>query len=385
MKKMQKLIGVLVVPIHRARALRTDDRGQVMLLSGMIAFLIAIMGLVTLDTAKSIHNRITAQNSVDAAADAAALWQARGCNLLQHLNNLHYNVNLAAYILEVNSLGACVASAILQLFPLTAAAGKALCFACIPAPLIDRGQELFAEAVLKVQGVIEELFPVLAFAYANVAAQGSGADRFPEVFQQYASGLLEQIGIDMPDSSALDSAFDWVPLYAMPLDPSSLSLHVEEKECGELEAPWHFPEYIAMPMAVIGYAACSGFQYDMPDDWGWKDSYYYGNPGFMTWVAGKKQQEELIGLGDLTWFNAEGRSYQEMRDTHSKTFYNDSIRTGDASTALQIPAFMAVASSQVEGEPVISKGDANASPRLITVHLPPDSSPTETTAFLIFH
>ncbi|HBA83004.1 MAG TPA: hypothetical protein DCZ95_02815 [Verrucomicrobia bacterium] len=390
MSGLKKMFGILLLPLQRARALRADDRGQVVLLAGMIAFLIAIMGLVTLDTAKGIHNRITAQNAVDSAADAAALWQARGCNLLQHLNNLHYDTNVAVYILEANALGACAAAAILKAFVLTYAAGEAMCIPCCLAPFMDRGQELFVEALMKMQSVIKDLFPVLAFAYANVSAYGSGADPFPEVVSQYASGLLNQIGIDVPGLGeivgSVGSALDWVPLYAMPLDPDSLSLQVEEKECGELEAPWHFPEYIAAPMATVGRVACAEcFQYDLPDDWGWKDSYYYGNPGFMTWLAGKKEQGELLGMGDLTWFNAESRTYQQMRDTHSKTLYKGDIRTGDASAALKIPAFMGIASSQVEGEPVISKGDANASPRLITVHLPPDTDPKETTAYLIFH
>src|ERR1051326_1826513 len=95
--------------IRRLTNLRFDDRGSVSLLTGMMVFLAVIFGIITMDTSMAIHNRIVTQNAVDSAADAAALWQARGCNLLQQLNNLHYDVDEALAIAEGISAGACVA------------------------------------------------------------------------------------------------------------------------------------------------------------------------------------------------------------------------------------------------------------------------------------
>ncbi len=139
MAKLRHFIRICTSPMARARALRSDDRGQVMLLSGMMVFVVLIMTIFTFDTGKAIYNRIIAQNAVDSAADAAALWQARGCNLLQHLNNLHYNVNVAIYILESAALISCVAAPLLNLIPFVGAAlSQAACVICKTAPTLDQ-------------------------------------------------------------------------------------------------------------------------------------------------------------------------------------------------------------------------------------------------------
>ena len=86
--------------LNRVEALRSDQRGSLTLLAGMMVFLVTMFGIIALDTNMAIYNRIVAQNAVDSAADSAALWQARGCNLLQNLNNLHYDVDEALGIAE---------------------------------------------------------------------------------------------------------------------------------------------------------------------------------------------------------------------------------------------------------------------------------------------
>ena len=74
---------------------RSDQRGSVTLLCGMMVFVATMFGIIAMDTSMAIHNRILAQNAVDSAADSAALWQARFCNLEQNLNNLHYTFDEA--------------------------------------------------------------------------------------------------------------------------------------------------------------------------------------------------------------------------------------------------------------------------------------------------
>ena len=76
----------------------------------MMVFLVTIFAVIAFDTNMAIHNRILAQNAVDSAAESAALWQARGCNLEQQLNNLHYDVDEAACIAEGVAAGACIAA-----------------------------------------------------------------------------------------------------------------------------------------------------------------------------------------------------------------------------------------------------------------------------------
>ncbi len=387
MRSIVKILRFLVVPMERARGLRRDESGQVMLLTGIMAFLVVIMCLFALNTSQAIYNRVVAQNAVDSAADSAALWQARGCNFLQHLNNLHYDGNLIMLVAEMSMLGACVAGVALKAFGFTYIAGEAACVVCAVAPLVDKAQEVFSEAILQVQAVAKEIFPVLAFGYANACAKGSGADPLGDVLSTCASDFLGAVGIEVPGfeevGDVLGAALGEIPIYAMVLDPESLSLHVDEEEAGEWDMPWSFPQAIAVPLAVIGYGCSSeGFNYNTPDDWGWQDSYYTGNPGFMTWIAGKGQREEITGLGNLMWFNpGEAKSFEEM-ETISRTFYKGANLSGDK---IKIPSFLAIASSQVEGEPVISYGEANAKPKIITVHFPPDDNPKEGTSMLIYH
>ncbi|TFH17059.1 MAG: hypothetical protein E4H02_03910 [Lentisphaerales bacterium] len=276
MAKLRHFIRICTSPMARARALRSDDRGQVMLLSGMMVFVVLIMTIFTFDTGKAIYNRIIAQNAVDSAADAAALWQARGCNLLQHLNNLHYNVNVAIYILESAALISCVAAPLLNLIPFVGAAlSQAACVICKTAPTLDQAQEEFATAVMKAQKIISKVFPALAFLYGNVCAMGSGADKLIGTVSGYAQSILSKVGLSCPDldqiMGVLGDAVDWLPLYAAPIDPTSLSLHVEEKNGGG--APWYYPEAVALVGSVVGHY-CSGFQFNKPDEWGWDDSYY---------------------------------------------------------------------------------------------------------------
>jgi hypothetical protein len=386
---MKRTLRFLCIPLDRARRLRADDRGQTMLLSGMMVFLIAIMAMVTLDTGQGIYNRIIAQNAADSAADAAALWHARGCNLLQHLNNIHYDGDALMFAAELSMLGACQGGA-LQYFPITAAVGEAACLYCGLADDVDKAQEKFNSIILDIQSIAAEIFPALAFVYANACAMGSGADPFGDVLGTYPGSLLHGLNIDIPGLedvlSFLGGVIDEVPGFcAMILDPTALSLHVDKKEAGELDIPWTFPWELAWFLAVPAGELCipNGFD-ESYTDWGWQDSYYHGNPGFMTWVAGKAGTPDPLGLGGTAWMSPGSRSYQEMVDTYSKTFYTGPLREG-TSDELKIPACLGIASSQIEGEPVISYGEADAEPKIITVQFGSDDDPTAGTGFLIYH
>jgi hypothetical protein len=380
-----KMAGVGGRLLRRAAGLREDERGQTMLLSGFMAFLLVIMAAFTANATKAIYHRVVAQNAVDAAADSAALWQARGCNLLQHLNNLHYDANVVMYIAEVGFLAACVAAPALNAIPFVGPAlSQAACILCRFAPIVDSAQEVFSDILLAVQDGIQMFFPALAWAYGNAAAKGSGADQLIGALLDYINNGLAQFGISVPGFSDVLSAvggfLSWVPIFAMPIDPTSLSLHVDKQEAGDFELPWHFPDYISIPMATPGvYCGINPADCD-----GWRDSYYTGNPGFMTWVAGKQEFGELLQMGDLIWYNAEKREAELQTFTYK--MWGGKVR--EASTAggpMTVPAFLGIASSQVEGDPVVAHGDANAVGHLITVQFPPDSDPTSGDNFLIWH
>ncbi|TFH17058.1 MAG: hypothetical protein E4H02_03905 [Lentisphaerales bacterium] len=102
----------------------------------------------------------------------------------------------------------------------------------------------------------------------------------------------------------------------------------------------------------------------------------------MTWIAGKEKRDELLGLGSLVWLNAHTDPELQVAEQFSTAMFKDAVLLGGP---MEIPAFLAIASSQVEGEPVVSKGDANAKGHLITVHFPPDSNPKKGDKLLIYH
>lgn len=407
--------GIVLGLIGRARAVSSDERGQVVLLSGVMVFVVMIVTIMTFDMSKAVYNRIIAQNSVDAAADAAALWQARGCNLLQHLNNVHYRVNEVLFIAESAALTGCGVAAfavpgeistrplkftwLAGVYAAALASANASCNICYTAPWIDWGQEKFAKAVMKVQEGIEKGFPVLTFLYADVMARQSGADNVFSVLSSYAGTIVSDLGLDSSGASDLSGELADgigslpVNVYAFPLDPSSLKLHVEKKKGTSL--PWKWPDWVvtagetavnvAAPLCNDDYMVrmAGHIDPDKPEKWGWEDEFYWGNPGFMTWIAGKLGRGELLGIGDLDWLSGEQADIAAIEQNTRVMYSPDSVRNG--SSELKIPAFLAVASSQVEGTPVVSKGDANAEGKIIKVYFPPESGAKEGEKFFIFH
>jgi hypothetical protein len=85
----------------------------------------------------------------------------------------------------------------------------------------------------------------------------------------------------------------------------------------------------------------------------------------MTWIAGKAQEQELLGLGSIPWLNGERENVDEL------TMYLGGERA-PAGAPLKIPAVIGTASSQVEGDPIVDHGPANAKGKLIKVYFPPD-------------
>lgn len=405
--------------VSRARSLRGDERGSLTLLAGMMVFLVTIFGIIAFDTNMAIYNRIVAQNAVDSAADSAALWQARGCNLLQQLNNLHYDVDIAACIAEGVAATACIASAALLVAELAAdvffGAGESLrparmvtCLVCDTLPWIDYAQQLFYKAIMPIEQAIVDVTPYIAFGYANACAQGSGADRLGDALSGGIQGLLSALGINSSglDSigGAVSSILGAIPIYAIPLDlsdfglfdPENKGLYVKKKD-NDGSPPLKWPEAVGEAGDIAGLIGCEDADYPYADSkdeadsagwdgtWGWDDQYYFGHPGYSTWIAGKAQRPELLALGNLRWLNG-GSPPTEVEYAFNQQ--NLPMYTGSATgggTALQIPGFIAIASSQVEGTPVICHGDVDAAGKLIKVYIPLGSSPTAGEDLFIYH
>jgi len=421
---------IIRCPFTRVRNLRSDDRGSVLLLTAMMAFLVTIFAIVSLNTSEAIHRRITAQNAADAAADAAALWQARGCNLLQYLNNLHYAIDSALAFVEMTQYAACIGAGVARVlaffsFGAAEAAVSPLCAWCNLAPNVDRVQPTAKDSILLIQAGIDTAIPLVVLYAANVAAKESKADPLAEVVKQYSLDSLKQLSkLGAPDvlqklglsGGSLDELkkdannSSWlkeIPIFAYPLDttqgwlpPANLSLHVERTEGKGY--PWEFAQgsdvagQVMLAGALVGAALaiphCNPFlEYvvdvgqveqiadTLSDDanelkgveislnYGWggaseKEYYYWGNPGYMTWIAGKVGRSEVTGLGFLRWL----KGGSPPKGAADLPMYTGPIASSDH---LAIPAFIALASSQVEGDPVIAKGKANAEGKLIRVFL----------------
>jgi hypothetical protein len=404
--------------LFRVKSLRLDQRGSVTLLAGMMVFLVTIFGVIALDTNKAIYNRIIAQNAVDSAADAAVLWQARSCNMLQQLNNLHYDVDLGLCIAQGVASAACIASVALQIAEKAAAASVILapaapaihvarevsCGFCALLPWTDLAQQLFYKAIMPIQEAIVVATPYISFGYANACAKGSGADTLGSAVSDTFGGLMSKLGtmlgINIPGAEsvggAVSSVLGAIPIYAVPLDPSSFGLfdpknkglYVKRKD-NDGSPPLYWPPLVGQIGSVAGKIGCSDVvvNYSSSESfaksatwdgkWGWDDQYFFGHPGFNTWIAGKKGADELLGLGNLKWLNGGKQSSDQF------TMYTGSATGGNS--PLKIPGFIAIASSQVEGTPVIAKGDVNATGKLIKVYIPSGNSPKEADKFLIYH
>lgn len=105
-----KAARVLLQPAARARALRGDDSAQALLLTGFMVFLLVVFMIFAMNASQSVYRKIQNQNAADAAADAAALWQARGINMLQGLVNAHYVMNMALILPMLSTCKHCLDS-----------------------------------------------------------------------------------------------------------------------------------------------------------------------------------------------------------------------------------------------------------------------------------
>ena len=390
----------------KVRQLPRDEGGSVLLLSGMMAFLIAIMALLAMDTSQAVYNRITSQNAADSAAATAALWQARGLNQMQILNNFHFNINVAIFTAEQAELLACIAadgavanfwadvSCCASIVGAIVSGGSCcddipsawdradnLCKICAKAHPANDYQGTVSSMILGMQEALSIAFPLMEFSYANQAAEQSGADPIIPVLTGHGgylssiiSGLSQISGLGLGGSLGSLPSLPGLAIYAVPLNPLSLSLNVQKVDGQYL--PWRWaplgPDVgyidetimkwyagIDQPISSVACDSIGEFYtpYPGPDSWGWKDSYYQGHPGYMTWVAGKTNQTELAGLGMLRWLNGGQQTpttihYSFMNQDNLPWYMEERL---NSASPLQIPAFIALASSQVEGTGVIAK------------------------------
>jgi len=376
--------NLLSIAGKRIRHFRRDERGNVVLLSGVMVFMIAIFTVATIDASVMIRHRIIAQNAADTAADSAALWQARGLNLVQHLNNLHRLINkIATGIQSVGCIGCTASPALLvaSKIPLTAAVGEpayqAACVACIACPWVDVVQEYVAKGINIIQKGINYSFPIVAFLRANTNAKASEADPLLSAFPLYVAngveGLLpDYIGGAVPNnldantiSAKIIQALSGVPIYAYPLNAKQVLLSLKEKKGKKY--PWKTPKGVAKAWQVaaqVGRVACGasasgtainkGMIKMQGKDWGYQSKFYWGNPGFLTWIAGKSMLNEDdkyygVGLRDAIWLNSD-QATVDPEDIN--LWYTGSALAPDEGHI--VSPVLGIASAHVEGSVVRS-------------------------------
>ncbi|MEG1480735.1 MAG: pilus assembly protein TadG-related protein, partial [Kiritimatiellia bacterium] len=78
--------------LRRFRHTVCGERGSVGILMALVMFFVCGMLVVTWNTYTVSRDKMRLQNAVDAAALENAVWQARGMNCLQHLNDEAYEM-----------------------------------------------------------------------------------------------------------------------------------------------------------------------------------------------------------------------------------------------------------------------------------------------------
>jgi hypothetical protein len=389
----------------KVRQLRGDESGSVLLLSGMMAFVMAIMVLYSMDTSQVIYNRITAQNAADSAAETASLWQARGLNVIQQLNDFHYLFNETLFGVEMGELATCVAAdaavikwgadvaccaslvgAVLSggscctAIPGDFRNAQSLCKICKKALPENKYQVSASKQILNTQQLISQFWPALEVVFASQAAQQSGADPALKVIPNWAGGAIAKIlPVSLPTSMpSVPNLPSVLTPYALPL--TSVSLNVEQKPGKYWPWRWSFTgtmvdekiltDIVAPVDWGIGELTCATVfvflspEGDIPGSaggpWGWKDSYYIGHPGYMTWVAGKTNETELAGLGNISWLNPASSPPADVNywlGQSNVRMFNASGAIASSPT-MKIPAMIGLASSQVEGTGVTAEDES---------------------------
>ena len=420
MKKEKNIVTkcflALVSPIHRARALHRDDRAQVMVLTAVMAFVLSILAITTLNTTTMLYNRIRTQNAVDAAADAYALWQARGSNMAQSLNDMHYNSNKAATIAAYTTCGIRIAggvACVLQFAPIIGLGLKGVCEATCGGTsailsTIEVTQALLSTIILGTQTGLNYIFPLIGFDAANSIAEANGASPVLTGLGDFIESLLAAFGVTVDITSVLAAIPGADLIFVLPLTPSSaFTLNLEKKDnSSALPAPWSMNSTfmdscnnIPCILASAGrtFTCMQSPLADESDDCGWKDTFFTGFPGYTTWVAGKQSQNILGGLTNHKWLNPRSNEDPDVvvnYVNHDQFAFNYGTTPG-AGTTFENPGFVALASSQAFGhedeskQPVVEKSDVGGfqwmKPQLISVHVGDPPSDTVMESMLIWH
>jgi len=166
--------------------LRRDERGQVMLLTALLSLVLVALPATVINVGQSVTDKMRLQTAADGAALTASTWSARGSNLLQGLNGMHWDFNVfiadaiivCATVASVQ-IDAEIAEAIDDPFYIPVAAANIARIwkranKCIKR--LEDTQEKTAKAIEGTSEVVADTTPYLAYFHANKIAEKNSAD-----------------------------------------------------------------------------------------------------------------------------------------------------------------------------------------------------------------
>lgn len=254
----------MIFSIEKIARMKDEEGAQALIFTALVIFVLVAFFLVTIDIGQTVYWRIRMQNAVDAAALAAGLWQSRGLNLTQQLNNTHWNVNaMATY-----AIWGCIALAPKSLKKIKP---------------IGEARRKTASLIMKTRSGVVSAFPWIAYLHASEIARENEADPIIGAIGEFGSNLLRQV-FDIPFQ--LPDFGDDVPLFAFGIRPAPLSLNPADLNVRE-QKDWRFPHRSPWLFWLFG------------GGW-WPEKVHLGKqPPPMTWVVGKKSQEGFLAMSRL--------------------------------------------------------------------------------------
>lgn len=158
--------------------LAKDTDGQVLIMAAFFSLFLAAAAASVIPLGQTVTGKIQAQNAADSAAMASSTWRARGSNLLQQSNGLHWDMNVAlADVVCVSAAVAATEIGIAMLDPLA--------WPEIPAMYekernflnkMDKVHSSSNKVVSCFQTAVSKGMPYIAFFHANFLAEKNGAD-----------------------------------------------------------------------------------------------------------------------------------------------------------------------------------------------------------------
>jgi hypothetical protein len=191
------------------RKLHRDQDGQMILLAAVFLFILVMALAVPIRLSVSVRQKIQAQNAVDAAAITGGIWQLRGLNVVQGMNDLMFLMDsLALTGLTAGAiLGPCTAIPLVGQSFVLAAGNIALAVGTV--------SHFGAQFVISpLRDIVAHGWSVLCYIGASESAKANEASKIFEASPEFLGGLIGQLdkqflptaGIPGLGSGAFDEA-----------------------------------------------------------------------------------------------------------------------------------------------------------------------------------